>query len=65
MEEHKYIDERGNEILETADGYIFINGSCVAEPGTDADFDRYSTEVQNGEGYYNDSGKYVSYKSAD
>lgn len=35
------------------------------EYGTDADFDRYSVEVQNGEGYYNEDGKYVSYHKND
>ena len=34
---------------------------CYGEPGTDADFDRYAVQVQNGEGYYDESGTYVSY----
>ncbi len=57
----KYIDEKGHEIEETEDGYVFIDGSCVAEPGTDADFDRYAVEVQNGDGYYDSFGRYRSY----
>ena len=28
---------------------------------TDADIDKYAVQVQNGEGYYNSSGEYVSY----
>ncbi len=28
---------------------------------TDADMDRYSVQVQNGEGYYNSAGRYVSF----
>ena len=28
---------------------------------TDADTDKYAVQVQNGEGYYNSQGKYVSY----
>lgn len=55
--DHIYKDEKGNEIIETEDGYIFINGSCVAEPGTDADFDRYAIEVQNGDAFYDSNGK--------
>ena len=61
MAERKYIDEKGNEIVETSDGFIFINGSCVQEPGADADFDQYAVEVQNGAGYYDENGRYVSY----
>ena len=34
-------------------------GCC--ETGTDEDFDRYAVQVQNGEGYYDASGTYVSY----
>lgn len=34
-------------------------GMC--DTGTDADFDRYAVEVQNGYGYYDESGTYVSY----
>ena len=34
-------------------------GMC--EHGTDADFDRYAVQVQNGYGYYDESGSYVSY----
>ncbi|MBR1508440.1 MAG: hypothetical protein IJ619_10605 [Eubacterium sp.] len=59
--ERKYTDEEGNEIIETKDGYVFVNGICVVEPGTDADFDRHAVEVQNGDGYYNSSGKFVRY----
>lgn len=57
----KYIDEKGHEIEKTEDGYVFIDGSCVAEPGTDASFGRYAAQVQNGEGYYDSYGHYVSY----
>lgn len=53
-----YFDEKGHEIVETKEGFIFVDGSCVAEPGTDADFDRYAVEVQNGVGYYDKNGKY-------
>ena len=31
------------------------------EKGTDADFDRYSVQVQNGEGFYDESGKFHYY----
>ena len=27
------IDENGREVVETKDGHIFVDGSCVAEPG--------------------------------
>lgn len=33
----------------------------VCDTGTDADFDRYAVQVQNGEGYYDASGTYQSY----
>lgn len=34
-------------------------GFC--ETGTDADFDTHAVDVQNGYGYYNEAGDYVSY----
>lgn len=37
----------------------------ICETGTDADFDRYAVQVQNGEGYYNESGNYVSFEIED
>lgn len=49
-------------IEETENGYIFIDGVCVAEPGTDADFDRYAIDIQNGNGYYDNEGKYRRYQ---
>ena len=44
-------------------GYFDENGKLVVceEYGTDADFDRYAVEVQNGDGYYNEDGWYVSF----
>lgn len=44
-------------------GYFNKNGDLVVceEYGSDADFDKYSTQVQNGEGYYDDNGNYVSF----
>lgn len=45
-------------------GYFNKDGQLVVceEYGlTDADTDRHAVEVQNGEGYYNDDGKYRSY----
>lgn len=45
-------------------GYYDKNGELVVceEYGlTDADTDQYAVQVQNGEGYYNSSGKYVSF----
>ena len=57
----KYIDEKGHEIEETEEGYLFIDGCCVAEPGTDRDFDRYAVEGQNGDGYYDTAGKFRRY----
>lgn len=44
-------------------GYFGSVGHLIVcyEYGTDADFDSHSIDVQNGNGYYNDSGKYVSY----
>ena len=60
----KYIDEDGAQI-EEGDGWLFIDGVCYAQPGTDEDFDLYAAEVQNGEGYYNEAGKFVWYKNYD
>ena len=56
----KYTDDKWN-IIEEGDGWLFVNGSCVQEPGTDADFDKYAVEVQNGDGYYDSEGRYRSY----
>ena len=54
----KYIDEEGN-IIEEGEGYLFINGECVAEPLTD--IEKYSIELQNNEGYLI-NGKFIKYK---
>lgn len=42
-------------------GYINENGRFIVceEYGTDEQFDKYSTEVQNGDGYYDDDGHFV------
>lgn len=58
----EYYDDKGNHILETDDGYIFINGSCVAEPCTDEQCDKYAVEVMNGDGYYNSEGRFVRFR---
>lgn len=50
---------------ETEFGYFDKDGSCLAEYGTDADFDRYAVEVQNGDGYYDSTGRFVRYRSSD
>lgn len=44
-------------------GYYDDNGSFVicGEYGTAADFDIYAVQVQNGEGYYDECGNYVSF----
>lgn len=39
------------------EGYLDV----VVEFGTDADFDTHSVNVQNGYGYYDESGKYMSF----
>lgn len=41
------------------------DGCGCCDTGTDADFDRYAVQVQNGEGYYDDSGTYRSYGKYD
>ena len=56
-EDGSYLDERGN--------LFDCNGHILAEAGTDADFDRYAVEVQNGNGYYDSSGKFVRYADCD
>lgn len=58
----KYIDEDGH-LIEEGDGWLFVDGECVQEPGTDADFDRYAVEVQNGDGYYDAAGKFRWFKN--
>ena len=35
------------------------------ETGTDADFDRYAVEVQNGDGYYDSNGHFHWYRNVD
>ena len=44
-------------------GYFDANGRLIVceEYGTDADFDTHAVEVLNGDGYYDESGKYKSY----
>lgn len=44
-------------------GYFDENGNLVVceEYGTDADSDKYAVEVQNGDGYYDEFGRYVSF----
>lgn len=44
-------------------GHISDDGTFIVdfENGSDADFDTHSVDVQNGEGYYIECGKYVSY----
>lgn len=37
------------------------DGCGCCDTGTDADFDRYAVQVQNGEGYYDASGNYQRY----
>lgn len=41
-------------------GYFDADGNLIVceEYGSDADFDCYSVEVQNGDGYYDSDGKY-------
>lgn len=41
-----------------ANGYLVV---CEEYGLTDADTDKYAVEVQNGNGYYNEFGKYISY----
>ena len=48
-----YYDEDGN--------YFDRNGSLLAESGTDEQLGNYSVEVQNGEGYYDSSGRYRAF----
>ena len=46
-------------------GYFNQDGDLVVceEYGlTDEDIDKYSVEIQNGEGYYSKSGKYVRFE---
>lgn len=40
------------------DGHLVV---CEEYGLTDADTDKYTVEVQNGNGYYSEYGKYVSY----
>lgn len=44
-------------------GYFDQNGNLIVceEYGTDEDFDTHAVEVANGDGYYNEYGKYISF----
>lgn len=44
-------------------GYFDKDGllQVCEEYGTDRDFDRYASEVMNGQGYYDDEGRYRDY----
>jgi len=57
FEDGSYTDDLGNLFDE--------NGSILAEVGTDADFDRYSVEVQNGLGYYDSNGIFCRHEYND
>lgn len=51
-------------IIGNLGGYYDDDGRFIVceEYGlTDEDLDRYSVQVQNGDGYYDSNGKYVSY----
>lgn len=41
------------------DGHLVV---CYEYGLSDADIDRYAVEIQNGDGYYDSSGKYRSYE---
>lgn len=45
-----YFNEQGNLVV------------CEEYGLSDADTDKYSVEVQNGDGYYNDNGKFVRFE---
>lgn len=57
----RYYDEKGNYIEELSGGWVFINGSCVCEPLSDQDCDKYAVDVMNGNGYYNANGKFIKF----
>lgn len=44
-------------------GHYDDEGNAIVdfEPGTDADFDRYAVDVQNGDGYYDADGEFHYY----
>lgn len=49
---------------ENIGGYFDDNGHLVVceEYGTDADFDKYAVQIQNGDGYYDSAGSFVRFK---
>lgn len=59
-----YFDDKGNYIEEFSDGHVFINGSCVCEPCSDSQCDRYAVDVMNGSGFYNSDGHFVRYSES-
>lgn len=54
---------------ESIGGYFANDGHLIVceeyEYGSDADFDRYAVEVMNGNGYYDETGKFRRYSSED
>lgn len=67
-----YCGECGREMLRYRGFFCDIkptlkrcDGCGCCDTGTDEDFDRYAVQVQNGEGYYDDLGKYRSYGNED
>lgn len=52
---------------ESYGGYFADDGHLIVceEYGSDADFDTYAVQVMNGEGYYDDNGKFHYYLSED
>lgn len=46
---------------EYEDGYLEV----FEEYGRDEELDKYSIEVQNGDGYYNSEGRFIRYRNDD
>lgn len=66
MERKKLEDYQAGEWYEDdcVGGFVREDGTidvCVEKGLTDADTDKYSVEVQNGEGYYDSYGKFRRY----
>ena len=53
--------EKNNKELENADIVEYDNNGNIVGYGSHADYDYYATEVQNGQGYYDDDGHYHRY----
>ena len=60
------IEQHNREMIERANKcgatYLEWDGDIIVDFGTATDYDTNAVDVQNGNGYYNENGRYNSYR---